>query len=495
MAELEIQGKKLVQAVERKVLHSLREDGLASSGDRLVVAVSGGPDSLCLLYALHRLREAFPLQLHVAHLDHGLRSASAQDALFVAEQAKQLGLPFVAEKGNVRGFRRELGGTLEEAAREVRYAFLARVVQEMGARAVAVGHTSDDQMETLLMHLLRGTGLAGLRGMLPRTCWRSRRTGASVAVIRPLLGLSRLEIEGYCHALALEPRRDASNLSPRFLRNRVRAQLIPALKKYNPALERALLHTARSATVELVYWEEEVRRFWPQMVREEGPALVLDKKAISGLHPALQRHLLLAAAELKLGGHHYSAIEAMVSALEKPVGTRVLLPGGISFTVDYDSYRLGLEPSPPLPSLESETKVSVPGDVQVGGWRLRSCILAAPLPELPGLGWRACLNLEAVGTELSLRCRRPGDVFQPLGMEQPKRLQDFLVDAQVPRLWRERLPLLCSRGRIAWVAGWRIAHWARVTPETRAILQLELEGQPELEKASNAAGSDLGAKI
>jgi len=465
---------KELKAVEATVQRSLSGETDVRPGDTLVVGVSGGPDSLCLLYALHRVKAVLPLQLHVAHLDHDLRPDSAEDARFVSQLALELGLRLSVEKGDVRGFQRRHRTTLEEAAREVRYAFLARLAREVGAKAVAVGHTADDQAETLLMHLLRGAGLAGLRGMQPQSLWRSRTTGAEVMVVRPLLAVRRQQTEAYCAALGLEPRRDASNQSHRFLRNRVRSQLMPVLRKFNPALEEGLLRTAEAASVELSFWDEEVRRIRPQVVREEGPALVFDREALAALHPALQRHLLLSVADERLGGHQWSAIESMLSALEKPVGSRVTLPQGQAFTVGYDAFYLGGEPACPLPPLEGESKVVVPGETWVGGWRLVGKLLPAPPTEMPGPGGRACLDFDAVGPELVLRARRPGDVFQPLGMEQAKRLQDFFVDARVPRAWRTRVPLLCAPRGIAWVAGWRIAHWARVTPDTKTVLCLEL---------------------
>ena len=217
-------ARKLVNKLplEQRVRSFIQEHNLVSNGQALLVAVSGGQDSVCLLQVLHQLQSELGIKLHIAHLDHQLRGKESDgDARYVAGLAKRLGIPFTIEKGNVREYQKEHGISLEEAAREVRYKFLAEVAAAIDADRVAVGHTLDDHVETILLHLIRGTGTRGLRGLQPVTRWGTAEKG--LTVVRPLLEVRRDETARYCSSHRLRPRQDASNLSLAPLRNRVRS--------------------------------------------------------------------------------------------------------------------------------------------------------------------------------------------------------------------------------------------------------------------------------
>ena len=212
---------------------------LWSDGESVVVGVSGGPDSLCLLHLLRRLAPESHLTLHVAHLNHGLRGAEAEaDAQAVAELAAGWGLPYTIGRADVPSLAAETRASIEEAARQARYDFLQGVARAAGAGTIAVGHNADDQAETVLMHFLRGSGLAGLRGMLPRTAL------GQGFLISPLLETPRDRVEAYCAAHGLQPRRDLSNADTTIYRNRLRHELLPLLEGYNPAIRQVLGHTA-----------------------------------------------------------------------------------------------------------------------------------------------------------------------------------------------------------------------------------------------------------
>ena len=234
----------IVTRFEREVRTAVEAGHL--TGKRLVVAVSGGPDSLAMLYALHHLQGALCLTLHVAHLDHELRGEdSAADAEFVAQTCAKLGVDCTVEAADVPAFQREHRMSLEEAAREVRYRFLAHVAEREGAHAIALGHTSDDQVETVLMNFIRGSGLRGLRGMLPTS--RRRIDESDVTISRPLLNLSKQDTIAYCEALDLNPRFDESNRSIEMTRNRIRLELLPLLQELNPAFGDAVLRLSKNA--------------------------------------------------------------------------------------------------------------------------------------------------------------------------------------------------------------------------------------------------------
>jgi len=465
-----------MESLRQRVLDFIQGEGLIPGQETLLVGVSGGPDSVCLVHILYQLKEALGVSLHAAHLDHVLRGAdSAADARYVSGLAQRLGIAATVEQRDVKAYRREHRLSLEQAAREVRYHFFGEVAESVGARRIALGHTQDDQVETILMHLVRGTGLAGLRGMQPISAWQKGK--GSLLVVRPLLQVTRAETEEYCRAHHLEPRSDFSNFSPSFLRNRFRYELMPLLRGYNPSVGAALLRTARAAADDLSFLEAQVSQVWEQVVTEQPNGLLLNREALLSLHPSLRRHFLRRVLGQILGDLadiQSIHIEKMMEAVSKPAGKRLSLPRGLSFHVSYNTCLVtkGAYDICPLPPLEGEHRLKVPGETNLPGWKVRASIVP---PGERAEGFRACLDLDEAGTDLVVRSRRVGDRFQPLGMEEPKRLQDFMVDAKIPRSWRDRVPLVCSPKGILWVVGWRIAEGVRVKDTTKLILCLELE--------------------
>jgi len=464
----------------QRVLDYILANKLVSRGEKLLVAVSGGPDSVCLLYILMELHEQLGVDIHVAHLDHRLRGAdSAADAAYVARLARRLGLPATVESADVEAYRKERRLSLEEAAREVRYSFLARVAESVGAAGVAVGHTADDHIETVLMHLLRGSGTRGLRGLLPVSRWRSG--GLDLTVIRPLLDMTRVETTAYCRARRLKPRLDSSNLSVEPFRNRVRRLLIPELRKYNPRVGEALRRTAAIAADDLDFIDQAVDRLWPGIVVERDGAVIIDKTALVALPPALKRYLLRRAVESALGslkdieaGH----VEDLIGALEKPAGRVIGLPFGLTFTIEHDRYVLARDPASlcPFPPLESETALEIPGLTRLPGWTIEVAVLSPSRVDVAAMkdtALSAYLDFARVGSRLFVRAPRPADRFQPLGMAGLKKLNRFMIDARVPRSWRRFIPIVASPEQIIWVVGYRIDERVKVTGSTLKVLHLE----------------------
>jgi tRNA(Ile)-lysidine synthase len=465
-------------SLEQQVLGFIQEHRLLSKGEKLVVAVSGGADSVCLLNILFNLREELKIKLHIAHLNHQLRGADSNaDAEYVAELAQKLKIPATIEKRDVKGYQKEQRLSLEEAAREVRYRFLAQVAKSIGAERVAAGHTKDDHIETILMHLIRGSGTRGLRGLQPSTLWQSG--DESLTIIRPMLEISHQETEGYCRQHKITPRLDASNLSLSPLRNRVRQQLMPLLESYNPAVAKALLRTGRIADDDINFLDEQINQIWEKVIRQEGKSLILDKAAFESLAPALKRYLLRASVERLLGSAkdiEMRHIEEMMSLLTKPAGKRLNLPGGLTFAVEYDRYLLtpDLTALSPLPPLKGEFQLNIPGKTLLPGWRVEATIVERE--EMSDEGdFTAYLDLFKSGERLTVRARKRGDRFQPLGLAQPKKLGEFMIDAKIPQAWRGRVPLVCSGEQILWVVGWRLEERAKVGAETKQVLRLRFE--------------------
>ena len=472
---------KVVARLEQRVRDSLAESGL-TGGKTLVVAVSGGPDSLALLFALHRLSEELSVDLHGAHLDHGIRGeASAADARFVADIFSRLGVGLTNELADVPSHQAEHGQSLEEAAREVRYSFLARVAATQHADAVAVGHTRDDQVETVMLNIIRGSGLAGLRGMA-QTSARSVE-GHQLVVVRPLLDTPRIDTEEYCHALGLSPRIDESNASTELTRNRVRMEVLPVLERQNPAARDSLLRLSRAAKEQVDFLEDQVAAVWDAVVRIRPDHAALDRDAFARQAPAMQSQLLRQAVSRVAGGLkevEESHLGDMRRLMGGQVGRTLDLPRGIVFTVGYDEATIGPAGLDlcPLPPLKGVHQIEVPSDTVLPGWRMRAAVVETGVKPSPmGDGLTARFGLEQMKGRMCVRARRPGDRFQPLGMDGSKKLQDYMVDSKIPESWRDRVPLLACDQGIAWVVGWRIAQWARVRDGDTNALELRFVPQ------------------
>jgi tRNA(Ile)-lysidine synthase len=495
--------------LESKVLDFIQRYSLISPEEIVVVGVSGGADSVCLLHVLAKCQKKLRIKLHIAHLNHQLRGVESEaDAEYVSNLAGSLGIPITIGRQDVAAYRTERNCSIEEAARELRYAFFARVAREVRANRIAIGHTRDDQVETILMHILRGTGITGLCGLAPcspmaynsqGTSLRAKRS--NLLVIRPLLDITREETASYCQEYQLEPRIDSSNLSPSFFRNRLRLHLLPMLRQYNPSIDQALLRLADIAKEDSAFIEQQASGLWDEVARQENNTIYLDKKQIAGLSIALQRHLLRAAVTNLAGDVRdieASHIEAARSLLNKPASKRISLPHGLVCHGGYDELaitRLPLViasearqsqlPPCPFPPLPGEFPLKVPGKTVFPGWEVIASIVrerAASLSSQGALSTSertyqsnlvAHFDLPKTGTVLFVRQRRPGDRFQPLGMNMPKKLYEFMVDAKIPRSWRGHIPIVCSPQQIIWVVGWRIDDRVKTTEASKKILRLE----------------------
>lgn len=472
--------------LERQVLSFIREYGLVSGGEKVLVAVSGGPDSLGLLHILRNLRSELGIDLHVAHLDHSLRGEESKaDAAFVAEMAAAWDIPATVEQRDVSGWKLQRGISLEEAAREVRYRFLNEVARNAGATRVALGHNRDDQVETILLHYLRGTGIAGLRGLRPAAPMPYGARDDGIYVIRPLLSISRSRIEGYCREHELQPRADSSNAQTGFLRNRVRMELIPLLRQYNPEIDAVLLRLAELAGEDADFIDAQASTAFSQTVTHEGCLTCLDSGRLRGLPLALQRRVFRIALQDIYGtlrDVEVRHIEALVKLLFSATGRSVQLPDGVTATNERGRMVMCGQNGVacPWPVLHSSYHLNVPGETCIPGWKIVARVMDENFFREDDI-FCASFDLEKVGQSLIVRGRQPGDRFHPLGMAHSRKLQDFLVDAAVSRSWRDSVPVVCSPTQIIWVVGWRIDDRVKVTADTRRILRVEFHREEQRE--------------
>ncbi|MBN2463404.1 MAG: tRNA lysidine(34) synthetase TilS [Dehalococcoidia bacterium] len=467
------------KTLEQRVINFIQHHNLFSTGDKLVVAVSGGADSVCLFHILAQQQEELGIELHVAHLNHQLRGAEADsDARYVSDLSHKLGVPIKIECRDVAEYHAKKGGSLEEASREVRYCFLAEIAERTGTSKVAVGHTRDDHIETIMLHLLRGAGTAGLRGLQSRSALPYSESVAQLEVVRPLLEITRQETLDYCQRYSLAPRSDSSNESLSHLRNRVRLELLPVLKSYNAGIDEALIRLADIAGDDISFIEEQASLLWKELVREEDEAIYLDINKTIALPHAIQRQVFRRAVKQLRGNLkdvEANHIEAMMDLLSKPAGKKLCLPDGLVLSTEYGRLILASPKAStcPLPPIKGISHINIPGKTDLPGWQIRADIAQEVVGDDNGLA--ASFDLAKIGKELMVRRRRPGDRFQPLGMSQTKKLQDFMVDSRIPSSWRDRVPLICSPEQILWVVGWRIDDRVKVTEHTKDILLIKFE--------------------
>lgn len=467
----------LTQDLPGRVKRFIQEKGLAGVGEKWLVGVSGGPDSVCLLHLLSQMREELGITIHAVHLNHGLRGKEAQaDARYVAGLAARLGIPVSVEKRDIRAFKKQHHSSLEEAAREVRYLFFHEQSLTFNAGSVALAHTADDQAETVLLHLIWGTGSRGLRGMSPVESWHSPLTGAGVTVVRPLLDVTRAETEAYCQHYDLKPRYDTSNSSTLFRRNRVRSELIPLLESYNPRVRAALRRTADLVTGEQEALEALTSPLVEGILRVDGKSVVINVKAALEQPVGIQRFLLRSAWALLKGDLRdleAQHIEKMRRLLVGKVGKTIHLPFDAVFHRGYEFAVLSPEEEPlPLPA--APVKLRVPGEVDAMGYHFRAYLRPGHITPLKESDrYHMYMDAEVVGRVLTIRPRQPGERFYPLGMAEEKKLQDFMVDVKIPQRLRSNIPLVCSSVHILWVTGYRLDERAKVTAGTRKVLVLE----------------------
>lgn len=438
----------------------------------VLVACSGGPDSVALLHLLWSRREYLGLRLGVAHLHHGLRGAEAEaDAAYVADLAQRLDLPLLFEKADVPRLAAERRLSPEVAARQARYEFLARLAEAGGWERVALGHTASDRAETVLLNLLRGAGLHGLRGIPPR----------QGLFIRPLILATREETAAYCAHFHLEPRLDSTNLDlEQAQRNRVRLELLPRLREYNPAVEEALLRLAEAAEAELEWTEPQVQAAAERVIHEGPGRVSLDLTALQEA-PSGLRYRLFREAWVRLTGDPFDLSAADYAALEhllreSQTGRQVCLPRDIQAQKGYNQLTLRREQAGearrPWPARELPTEGAL-----VLPEISRTVVverLAEPPSELgDARGCQIVVDAARVRLPLQVRPWQAGDALVPLGMHGHKKVQDLFTDLKVPADQRGLVPLVCDAdGEIVWVVGCAMSERGRITEGSREFLRI-----------------------
>lgn len=457
--------------------------------DRPIVAgISGGPDSLCLMSVLRKA--GYPII--VAHFNHKLRPDSDADANVVEQAAGRLNINWVVDGADVLAYAEREKLSIEEAARNLRYRFLMKQAGRFKAQAVAVGHTADDQVETVLMHFLRGAGLTGLKGMTHRTVIPA--FDPEIPIIRPLLDTWREETVVYCAANGLRPRHDPSNASLDFFRNRLRHLLIPALESYNPRFREVIWRTSRSLAGDHEIVQRALDDAWKTcVVQENADFVAFDISSLTKYPLGLQRNLLRRAMDriapnhlevgfeaLERAGHFVNSEATHYARFDIVGGLHLLREGMLLYVVAGDA-TLPVERWPQMPDATPAIPLKVPDSINLsGGWRLNCerwniASLAMEQARTNDDPFQVWLDAKSVSDALELRVRHDGDRFEPLGMDgHAMKISDFFINVKLPQRARDRWPLLCMGEKVVWVPGYRPAHPFRLTESTRQALYFSL---------------------
>jgi tRNA(Ile)-lysidine synthase len=467
-----------------KFKSTIKKYSMLNKGDTILVALSAGPDSIALLDLLQRLRADFSLNLIVAHYHHQLRGRPADlDEKLARETARKYHLEFLAGAA-APGWHKKIRGSMEETARKMRYDFLLSSADKIKADRIAVGHNANDLAESFFINLLRGSGLLGLAGMPPR---REK-------IIRPLIETSRDEIMDYLHDRRLPFRIDKSNLNKKILRNRIRAELIPMLKTYNPKIVEALVRTGEILREDELFMESKSREAFAKLARKSETRVSFSTTQFSAQPKAVRRRMVrLAIGHLKkdlrrIGAEHLFELERMIDS--RVAGFELDLPAGIRIRRSYDQLFLenafasktsGFDPvliDPPLtktifisPRLEIEIAFQ---PAELRSFKQEQMKRKKRESIFESGEDRVFCSLDGFSGRLMLRPPRSGDRLQPLGMKGRRKLKDIFTDLEIPREQRAFYPVLASEKELLWVPGYGISEKVKVSPGSRKIFLLRI---------------------
>ena len=480
----------------RQMHRFILRHAMIESGETVIVAVSGGADSLALLYGLHALRSQLNCQLHVTHLNHCLRPDADADAEFVRQHAKHLELPCTIQRAEVSLLVKQWKLSVEAGARRARYQFYEDICTQIQATKVALGHHQDDNAETVLMNLIRGSGITGLKGIVPVR---------DAKFIRPLAGFTRQQIEAFLTSMELMPREDSTNTNTRYLRNRIRHKLIPVLESgYNLNIKAGLSRTADVLGAESEYLDMIAREaFEACRVRDPtkvdtlatSESVVLDRVKFQQHHIAVQRRILRHSFAEMLGytgDLYFTHCEAILNLIEGDSPNAVLaLPNGLRLRRAYQCliFEVNAGSRSPVP-VEMENfayPLAVPGKAVIDALNAEIIaelgdIRSREAPEVADGKFEAVFDYEKLRRAftnpssetlpLTVRNRRQGDRFQPYGMRGTKKIKDFLIDAKVPRYERDRIPLIVCGDEVLWLVGYTTSEPFKIHTSTQQYLYL-----------------------
>ncbi|MBN2567877.1 MAG: tRNA lysidine(34) synthetase TilS [Deltaproteobacteria bacterium] len=457
-----------------KVIRTIERFSMLHWGDRICVAVSGGPDSVALLRFLYLLSGKYSLHLIVAHLNHGLRgNESERDEIFVKQLCESMEIPVKSRNVSITEIRKIEGGSIEDIGRRERYKFFKELSQKEGLNKIALGHNLNDQAETIVMRFLRGSGSEGLKGMLPV------REGR---YIRPFLEVTRNEIVAFLDKEGVQYVTDSSNRDSAYLRNRIRTDLIPALRNsYNNRLMENLCQMADILREEDDYFEKEVAgilKNWKLLL--DGDEIRINISEFRKLHCAMQQRVikfLLRKISSKKTGIGYANIMSVCNLINSRIPNVSLnLPFHIRVEREYDILVFSKAGYPSTPGCSDFTyRVDIPATIHIRESDIKLKFDFVNVENIDFKNNRAIyMDYKAITFPVEIRNIKPGDRMQPLGMEGTKKVKDIFIDAKIPKKRRGIIPLLVDRNSVLWIIGMKMNNAVRLTKMTDKVVKAEL---------------------
>lgn len=465
-------------------METIRNYNLIRPKENILVGVSGGPDSMVLLYLLMELKDDLDFNILVAHVNHGVRGKEARrDQEFVKEQAKKLGLPYFSKKVDMIAYAKAKGISEEEAGRKLRYGFFREVLANQGGGKIAVAHNKNDQAETLLMRIFRGTGIDGLKGMDFKTR----------DIIRPLLNIERIEIESYMKENKIETVLDRTNLEPIYTRNRIRLELIPYIEKhFNPNLVDSLWRLSQTSQSDSRFLDQYSREKLNQILKsQDKDCIILNADLFRQEDKSIQQRIIrLIISDLlnSLQGiteNHISMVMNLFNTGE--TGKEVHLPNDLIARTSYKKLIFSRNKAVKNINFLYNIKLGVNEFPKIG---YRFDIEVLPVEKLGTIKRDKTVGLfdyDKIQGNLYLRNRKVGDRFVPFGMRGSKKIKDYFIDEKIPRQLREKIPLIVDNKNILWVVGYRTSNLYKITKDTKKILKIQFM-RHRIEEDKNGKG-------
>ncbi|WP_027625372.1 tRNA lysidine(34) synthetase TilS [Clostridium lundense] len=454
-----------------KILNTIEENNMIKKGDKIVVGVSGGPDSMCLLHILNSISKEYCIEVVAAHINHCLRGEEAdKDEEYVREFCKINNLDFYSTKVDINKLSKEKNLSCETAGREARYSFFKKIMKDVNGTKVALAHNANDQCETILMRIMRGTGIEGLAGIKPVR---------DNIYIRPLINTTRSEIEEYCILNKLNPRIDKTNLETIYTRNKVRLELIPYIREnFNKDIIGVINRLSMNVDVDRSYIESMAEKSFKQYTKMKENRIIILKDAFCEHRAIVTRIIRYSINYIKGNLYNYEKvhIDGIIDLQKNETGKEILLPGAIKVINNYGDIHI-FKYFPRNDIKQKDEYILRLGNNYINNdFTVELELLdAKEITELDKNDNIKYFDFDKINGNIVLRYRKDGDRFTPIGMKGSKKLKDFFIDLKVPKEERNKIPLICFNNDIAWIVGYRVSENFKVKKTTKNILKIKIE--------------------
>ena len=457
-----------------RVRQTIKDSMMLNSGDKVIVAVSGGPDSMCLLHILYSLKEELNIELAAAHVNHCLRGEEADaDEEYVRKFCNSIGVEFYSKRVDIHNYAKERNLSCETAGREVRYDFFNELFHKLKAQKIALAHNANDQAETVLMRIMRGAGMEGLVGIKPVR---------DNIYIRPIINILRKDIEAYCSENNLGARIDKSNLENIYNRNKVRLELIPYIQdNFNKDIVNTLVRLSQTVSKDNEYLDRMASERYQLYGNNVGGRVLIRKEAFGEPEAILTRILRIALFKLTgtLKNFDKLHIYEIIDIAGRSTGKKAILPNNVVALNSYEHIELYLNKREGLTTKDKEEYkiyINKVNDVQCGKYKISvKLVERKKMINFKNKILTKYFDYDKIIGDMILRYRKDGDRFTPLGMSGSKKLKDIFIDMKIPQEERDKIPLICFGEDIGWIVGYRVSDKYKVTNESKNILEINIE--------------------